>query len=278
MKVLSFDVGIKNMAYCILQIDNSNVEIIDWNIINLMDEVVDYKCSCYQKNGKTCSSKAKYYQNDNYYCEKHAKSSKIRLFDKKFSSTQLNKLKKNDLLLLIENEKLPIDIKKNKDALVHDINDYILKNSLQKLKISKKTANETDLVTIGRNMKTKMDVIENFTNVTHVLIENQISPIANRMKTIQGMLSQYFIMKHESSRIEFISSKNKLKGLDIINENEASQYKQHKKDAIFYTNQILDKYFPTWKSAMNSSKKDDLADALLQGLMYLKHKYNIIRV
>lgn len=278
MKVLSFDVGIKNMAYCILQIDNSNVEIIDWNIINLMDEVVDYKCSCSQKNGKTCSSKAKYYQNDNYYCEKHAKSSKIRLFDKKFSSTQLNKLKKNDLLLLIENEKLPIDTNKNKDVIVHDINDYVLKNSLQKLKMSKKTANDTDLVTIGRNMKTKMDVIENFTNITHVLIENQISPIANRMKTIQGMLSQYFIMKHENSQIEFISSKNKLKGLDIINENEASQYKQHKKDAIFYTNQILEKYFPTWKSAMNSVKKDDLADALLQGLMYLKHKYNIIRV
>ena len=278
MKVLSFDVGIKNMAYCILRVDNSNVEIIDWNIINLMDEVVDYKCSCSQKNGKTCSSKAKYYQNDIYYCEKHAKSSKIRLFDKKFSSTQLNKLKKNDLLLLIENEKLPIDTNKNKDVLVHDINDYILKNSLQKLKISKKTANDTDLVTIGRNMKTKMDAIDNFTNITHVLIENQISPIANRMKTIQGMLSQYFIMKHENSQIEFISSKNKLKGLDIINENEASQYKQHKKDAIFYTNQILEKYFPTWKSAMNSSKKDDLADALLQGLMYLKHKYNIIRV
>ena len=278
MKVLSFDVGIKNMAYCILQIDNSNVEIVDWNIINLMDEVVEHICSCSQKNGKLCSTKAKYYQNDNYYCEKHAKSSKIRIYNKKFSSTQLNRLKKNDLLSLISNENIPIDTNNNKDVLVHDINDYVLKHSLQKLNISKKTANETDLVTIGRNMKTKMDVIENFSNITHVLIENQISPIANRMKTVQGMLSQYFIMKHESSQIEFISSKNKLKGLDIINENEASQYKQHKKDAIFHTNNILEKYFPTWKSVMSSSKKDDLADALLQGLMYLKYKYNIIRV
>ena len=278
MKVLSFDVGIKNMAYCILKIDNSNVEIVDWNIINLMDEVIQHICSCSQKNGKSCTSKAKYYQSDNYYCEKHAKNSKIRFYNKKFSSSQLNKLKKNDLLLLVENEKLPIYVNKNKDVLVHNINDYLLKNSLQKLNISKKTANETDLVTIGRNMKTKMDVIENFSNITHVLIENQISPIANRMKTIQGMLSQYFIMRHENSQIEFISSKNKLKGLDIVNENEASQYKQHKKDAIFYTDIILEKYFSTWKHVMNNSKKDDLADALLQGLMYLKHKYNIIRV
>ena len=38
-------------------------------------------------------------------------------------------------------------------------------------------------------------LIENQTP-THVIIENQISPIANRMKTIQGMITQYFIMKN----------------------------------------------------------------------------------
>ena len=57
MKVLSFDVGIKNMAYCILHIDNSNVEIVDWNIINLMDEVIEHICSCSQKNGKSSTER-----------------------------------------------------------------------------------------------------------------------------------------------------------------------------------------------------------------------------
>ena len=40
-----------------------------------------------------------------------------------------------------------------------------------------------------------MNKLPDIESITHVFIENQISPIANRMKTIQGMLAQYFIMK-----------------------------------------------------------------------------------
>ena len=40
MKVISFDVGIKNMAYCIFDI-SSNIsqypKIIEWNILNLLN-------------------------------------------------------------------------------------------------------------------------------------------------------------------------------------------------------------------------------------------------
>ena len=42
-----------------------------------------------------------------------------------------------------------------------------------------------------------------------VLIENQIGKIAIRMKSLQGMIAQYFIQKNIPT-IEFISSKNKL--------------------------------------------------------------------
>jgi len=75
MRILSFDVGIKNMAYCLLEMDSSNISIIDWSIINLMDETSSHICTISQKNGKTCKSKAKFMLNNNYYCEKHAKSS-----------------------------------------------------------------------------------------------------------------------------------------------------------------------------------------------------------
>ena len=47
--------------------------------------------------------------------------------------------------------------------------------------------------------------------ITHVLIENQISPIATRMKTLQGMLTQYYIDHLENVDITFVSSVNKLK-------------------------------------------------------------------
>jgi hypothetical protein len=62
-----------------------------------------------------------------------------------------------------------------------------------------------------------------FDEVTHVLIENQISTIASRMKTIQGLIAQTFIMGQVYDQdqglgqisVEFISSHNKLKGYDL---------------------------------------------------------------
>ena len=38
MKLLSWDVGIKNLSYCILEKSNdSNIDILEWGIINLQE-------------------------------------------------------------------------------------------------------------------------------------------------------------------------------------------------------------------------------------------------
>ena len=37
MKYISFDVGIKNLSYCIIDINNDIFDIIDWNVISLCD-------------------------------------------------------------------------------------------------------------------------------------------------------------------------------------------------------------------------------------------------
>jgi hypothetical protein len=74
-----------------------------------------------------------------------------------------------------------------------------------------KNANQTDLVQIGKSIKRAFSEIVHIPLVTHVLIENQISTVASRMKTIQGMVAQYFIMVLDNPQIEFISSSNKLK-------------------------------------------------------------------
>ena len=93
MKVISFDIGIKNMAYCFLSVSGKQFEILDWNTLNLMDEVLKENrvCDCVNsktnknKNKKTleneivktCGKKAKYScpTGDNYLCETHAKKS-----------------------------------------------------------------------------------------------------------------------------------------------------------------------------------------------------------
>lgn len=104
------------------------------------------------------------------------------------------------------------------------------------------------------------------------------------MKTIQGMLAQFFIMMFENIQVEFISSANKLKMFSVkkdnklenkVNEQEKTQgqkYKEHKKDGVFFCEQVLKegKYLDAelWTTC-EKKKKDDLADCFLQGVWWL---------
>ena len=65
MKIISFDVGIKNMAYCVFELDNKNCKILDWNVVNLMNDSevkLDVpKCKVLsKKTKKSCDHLAKY--------------------------------------------------------------------------------------------------------------------------------------------------------------------------------------------------------------------------
>ena len=314
MNLISFDIGIKNMAYCIFCIDSSNnLSISDWNVLNLMDiEQPDPKCSCKNipKSKKAaatnCTSNAKYHKNNVYYCEKHAKSSPF-LIPKK--SLNLKKMKLEELVKLGNSHLLFMDVENitktlKKGEIIDKIDEFLKKQSLEPIiKKKSKTANDTDLIKIGKNMKNSLNQVLESSNISNVIIENQISPIANRMKTIQGMLAQYFIIKDENIIIDFVSSSNKLKQFDIkkikTNENilentmklaekpvensvekniKNPDYKKHKMDGVSYCSRILTKneFLNQWITSLDTKKKDDLADCFLQGLWYLKQKNIII--
>jgi hypothetical protein len=47
MKLIGWDIGIKNLAYCVVEIKNENFKIIDWNIIDLRnDNQIEGKKKC----------------------------------------------------------------------------------------------------------------------------------------------------------------------------------------------------------------------------------------
>jgi len=86
IKVISWDIGIKNLSYCILEkernedypIDKNGYSIIDWEVINLYDDEKNQNCCGLKKNKSVCGKTAKYTCNNLYYCKTHcSKDSKL---------------------------------------------------------------------------------------------------------------------------------------------------------------------------------------------------------
>ena len=130
-----------------------------------------------------------------------------------FSISALSKKSKEDLILLGQDHGLFSQNSPNtKKACLDILVPFFAEKTLVKIQEVKRVgAGDTDLITIGRNMRTSLDGLLTHHGITHVIMENQISPLAGRMKTVQGMLAQYYIMIDPSPTIEFISSANKLK-------------------------------------------------------------------
>jgi hypothetical protein len=87
MLYIGWDIGIKNLAYCIIEYKNNIETIKEFNIINLIADQPQLNCNNKNKNGKDCRAKVKYIdKNKLYYCEKHNKENpniKMKIVKKK---------------------------------------------------------------------------------------------------------------------------------------------------------------------------------------------------
>lgn len=273
MKLLSIDVGIKNLAFCLFEKSNGNdfFQITKWDVVNISTHEFT-NCCIIEKNG-TCQKPAKYQQKGQCFCLKHAKkqTSPIPPPDLKALFSKKQPIKK--VLFTVADKydifyKTPID----KQDLFTSITKYTRENYLQE--IISKNASKVNLIEIGANIKEKFNqLFLSETAIDHVIIENQISPIANRMKTIQGMIVQYFIMSEINvTNIEFVSASNKLKDCDSMGK---TKYSDRKKMGITKCRELLtsdNRFVSQYTFFDNHTKKDDLADSFLQGLWYINDK------
>jgi hypothetical protein len=268
MNILSIDIGIKNLALCLLILDNkNNYKIEKWDVINLCKE---------KKQTCDCGKNASFTHNDNYYCKKHISNCTKKLVCKELELNKLKNIKLKDLNELLKKEgiNLPNDNYRSKPLLVEYLKSYIPNNYVIQFDNSVK-ATDLSLIEIGINMRELLEELYKNNRIDVVIIENQISPIANRMKTLQGMISQYFIMK-DVFNIEYVSASNKLKNFTC---NKNTTYLDRKKKGIevceelLINNKNLSEHLEMF---LNSKKKDDLADCFLQGIWYLRDKYKII--
>lgn len=312
------------------------IKIVDWKNINILqsfitqESICNKKCDFIQKNKKRCMSTANYYYEDKnesnkqnecvFYCNKHSKQSPyflpsdIHLSKKSLQSKtidQLLYLKNTKNIFLGENSqteyKIKHSIKIYKKDVVDELYNYMNKYKLNLIKQPK--CRDINLIQTGIVIKNEFDrwligELSVLNEIDAVIIENQITPIANRMKTIQGMISQYFIM-NGIHNIEFVSASNKLndefqhylnnyifteaefgKQADKIinnikNDNSILKgkeyYKQRKNASLELAHRILKimhvyYYHEFTQFFLSNQKKDDLADSLLQGIWYI---YNL---
>ena len=279
MRIISIDVGIKNLAFCLFSLnEDKTYEIKNWGVVDLSQKTeIQRKCNCFNEKKPTkkipfppkekCNFQAKWKRENTYYCVKHAKQSPFLIPTNDFKTSYINKQNISSLKKIMDKLEIKYDnLNLKKGDMISLLLNVIREKCLEP--IEEVNASKMDLVTIGMNMKIKFNDIFSQIKIDKIIIENQISPIANRMKTIQGMISQYFIMVSEHDiEIDFINSTNKLK-LGEFKSN--TDYKERKQQSVSLVKEMIkDK----WIDFFNEhNKKDDLADCFLQGIWYIKNR------
>ena len=257
--IISIDVGIKNLSFCVLCKDNE--EIIKWDVLDL--STVDDKPKCCQKmKTKVCGKNATYTHGGKaFYCGTHAKSCSVDIAPEIYYKIKKSKRVAKKWISELQNH---FSLKNSSET---DLIEHTYLNCLTKLDKAT-SASDMDLIEIGKNMSKSLQAEINIGEIDTVLIENQISPIANRMKCIQGMITQFFI-EHGVYNIHFVSSSNKLKHFDV----PKKTYKERKSSGITVMSDLLkqDK-LKKWNTIFAShKKKDDLADSYMQGLWFVRY-------
>lgn len=268
MKYLSFDVGIKNLAYCYIETPNkecpaknADINILKWDIINLTSK---HETSCFFTN---CNKPVKYQINNIHSCKRHA-SKHDTYFEnsKKLCCTSLKKMPTNELRLLCDHFNLSLECYKYKTKLISSLSKHVKHFSFKPYK--KPNSNTIDIIEIGKNINHYFDLLFNDCEIDTIVIENQIGSIAARMKTIQGMIAQYFIIKNPTSDIHFLSSHNKLK---FFPTEKKLSYKERKLLSISKTRDLVNDHHVSWCDFFqNNKKQDDLADCFLQCIIFLR--------
>lgn len=232
MYLLSFDVGIKNLAYCLIELDQQKKrQICQWDIIDLS----------FEDNSDT---------NLNYLIQNYKKM-KINDLKSYMAKYNLNsKDKKSELIKSVEHylqqQKI---IKKNPTILETS---QILVQKLDKLSF----LNQVDTILIENQPSLKNPVMKSIQMIlyTYFVIRGFID--SQYLKQLKFISARNKLKKCET--IDQFKGKNK-------------NYKDRKKLAVEYCSYLINEDEENSKLFNKSPKKDDLADCYLQGIYYFDY-------
>ena len=278
MRLLSIDVGIKNLAICLLDVvvvagddkpETTAVNrILVWDVVDIChsdqeNAELATRASNRPKCAKCSLNAAFFYYKDNVLqllCKRHStkmrESEHLLLAATDFKLSEYKKVLNGSVAKMYafcakhDNDDPESESKQKIHELksvlqervrhiartryMHAYDEAVLAllnptasntTSNTIIKRANSTPEYVSLITVGSNLMTKLDKLFYSSEASstsssaseslvpdRVIIENQISPIATRMKTVQGMLTQYFLVRGvDPANISFISAANKLK-------------------------------------------------------------------
>ena len=253
MRILSIDVGIKHLAFCLFNYQvTGEYKIEKWDVINLCNDKI-YKCCGQNAKKKPCTRTPRYTKEGTYYCKIHAKNKDFKIPPKTLYKSSLLKSKCFGLKKLYTQCGLKEEHKMIKKEYLAAICQYVDNNYFDPIIHTK--AKDFNIITLGRNMRTSFNSLLKDIYLDRVIVENQIGPLANRMKMLQGMVMQHFI-ELSVPIIEEISASNKLK--PFLSQGQKTTYNERKKLGIKITLEQLNATprIMSWQDFFQSHKKE----------------------
>ena len=294
MLILGIDIGIKNLAFCLLEYDknkeNNPIKLFNdckenWCKINILENK-EICCAC-----DNCQASVNKYCKVNsqtlYFCKTHNKAYYRKLLSLNptevlecddGSKCEHCKSCKTKCKFSINNYKL---CPKHKDVWIKKLEEE-RKLKEYKLKVKDFTGNEI-----------KIKMLEKLEEYSNILLKADIVCIENQgkftggggMKSYGEVIYTWFLLRgkvYDSNIKDIVYSsatlKLKLKNKDDINkkiEEAKNKYKQRKISSVEECEIICKEENEEWLEILNDySKKDDMADAFLHAYCYIINRLN----
>ena len=254
MKLVSFDVGLRNLAFCVLEgSTRRDVTIVHWDLIDVMAESAGHDgAKCFK-----CKKPANWMKHDGsaYCCKLH----RPKGAGKPPTKTSLNKKTLDELKIEGTQHSLTGTTKKE---LVEKLYNFYCANVWKRCVKSAKQISVVDLAEpIAKCLESRRDLWE---GADLICFEQQPD---KRMLCVQAMLHMWYVC--QGYKCKGVSAVHKLTNMVTV-QDSTKTYKGRKSTGIIHAKELV----PTQELKeymMKHPKRDDLADSFLQGLWVLEN-------
>jgi hypothetical protein len=183
-KILSFDVGIKNLAYCLMEKKQNELNILKWDIINLVDDrdLCEYKL----RTGKNCGKIGRFTMKVNLttthiLCNAHKTKCKVEVTPSADYNCVHVKCKEKSKINILDNSECAWCEKHEKDSKK-------ILTTFKPKKLTGQNCSQQPIQELAFKMFSKLDSDKDLIQIEEVLIENQPSLKNPNMKTSASIL------------------------------------------------------------------------------------------